>query len=411
MESAAGTPAPPADHVVLLALDGFDAGYLPLLDGLPTPHLDALVRRGSLTTGTGVMPSITNPSWTSIATGAWPERHLNSAFWYDPEGRVARGQQRDVAVPTLAEAVREQGGTVLCVQWPVLQDHGTAFGDRDGLYTRPGGDSARRVDDAVAVLRGEPVLSGGTPVTLSRPPQLVAVYCDVLDALGHAGGDRHPGIPAALRDIDAQVGRLVAATEEAGIAARTAFVLLGDHGMTTFDRGFGRAARTAVARAGYRMEIVRPGDAPRRRTDVVAVVGGVASLHLVGRAADDPRAVAAIRAALEALPQVRAVHGKDDQARMRMSPRYGELVVEPQPGWSFGSTPRRPAGRHGASTELEVAFALAGAGIAPGRPPSDPRHVDVAPTVAALLGIDPPAGAQGRVLTEALAGYPDLSRR
>ncbi|MFV2145834.1 alkaline phosphatase family protein [Isoptericola sp. G70] len=399
----APAPRPPADHVVLVALDGFGARYLRLLDDLPTPHLDALVRRGSLTTGTGVMPSITNPSWTSVATGAWPERHLNSAFWYDPAARVAHGQQRDVAVPTLAEAVREQGGTVLCVQWPALHDHGTAFGDPDGLYTRPGGDCARRVDDAVAVLRGEPVDSAGRPTTMSRLPQLLVVYCDVLDALGHEGGEGHPGIPAALRTIDTQVGRLVTATQEAGIADRTAFVLLGDHGMTTFRRGFARAARTAVRRAGYRAEIVRPGGAPRRRTDVVAVVGGVASLHLVGRAAGDPRAVSAIRAALEALAPVRAVYGKTEQARMRMSPRYGELVVEPEPGWTFGRTRRRPAGRHGATTELEVAFALAGAGIAPGRPPSDPRHVDVAPTVAALLGIDPPAGAQGRVLSEALS--------
>ncbi|WP_277212636.1 alkaline phosphatase family protein [Isoptericola croceus] len=403
-------PGPPADHVVLVALDGFDAGYLDLLDDLPTPHLDALVRRGSLTTGTGVMPSITNPSWTSIATGAWPDRHLNTAFWYDPATGTARGQQRDIAVPTIAEAVREQGGTVLSVQWSVVQDHGTAFGDADGLYTQPGGDCARRVDDAVAVLRGDPVRSGGRPVRMARLPRLLAVYCDTLDALGHAGGDRHPQIPAALRTIDTQVGRLVAATKDAGIAGRTAFVLLGDHGMTTFDRGFGRAARAAIRRAGYRAEIVRPGASPRRRTEVVIVVGGVASLHLVGHAADDPAATGTIRRALEALPQVRAVFGKEDQTRMRMSPRFGELVVEPEPGWSFGPTPRRPAGRHGATTELEVAFALAGAGVAPGRPPSGPRHVDVAPTVAALLGIDPPAGAQGRVLTEALAAPQGLSR-
>jgi arylsulfatase A-like enzyme len=398
----AAAPQPRADHVVLVALDGFDAGYLPLLARLPTPHLDRLVARGSLTTGTGVMPSITNPSWTSIATGAWPERHLNTAFWYDAATRTAHGQQRDVAVPTIAEAVREQGGTVLSVQWHVLQGHGTSLGDRDGLYTQPGGDCSRRVDDAVAVLRGEPVRSGDRTVTASGLPRLLAVYCDTLDALGHTGGDRHPGIPAALREIDVQVGRLVAAVDAAGIADRTAFVLLGDHGMSTFDRGFGRATRRAVARAGYRAEMVAPGDTPRRRTDVVIVVGGVASVHLVGRAAGDPRAVDAVRRALESLPQVRAVHDKADQARMRMSPRHGDLVAEPAPGWSFGPAPRRPAGRHGTSTELEVAFAMAGAGVLPGRPPSGPRHVDVAPTIAALLGIDPPAGAQGRVLTEAL---------
>jgi arylsulfatase A-like enzyme len=40
--------------------------------------------------------------------------------------------------------------------------------------------------------------------------------------------------------------------------------------------------------------------------------------------------------------------------------------------------------------------------VRPGVAPRDPRHVDVAPTIAALLGIQPPSGTQGRVLTESL---------
>lgn len=45
---------------------------------------------------------------------------------------------------------------------------------------------------------------------------------------------------------------------------------------------------------------------------------------------------------------------------------------------------------------------LSGAGVRPGATPRSPRLVDVAPTVAALLGTRPPNDAQGRVLTEAL---------
>lgn len=399
---AATEPRPPADHVVVIALDGFDADYLDLVDELDTPHLDRLVRRGSLTTSTGVMTSITNPSWSSVATGAWPERHLNSAYWYDPETGTARGQQRELAVPTIAQAVRDQGGTVFSAQWFILQNHGVTYGDPEALYTQPGGDCSRRVDDAVAALRGEPVRSGGEWVTVPRVPQLTAVYCDTLDALGHAGGDVNPEIPAALEGIDTQIGRVVQATKDAGVHGRTAFVVTGDHGMTTFDKGFADEGLAAIADAGYVAEVLRPGQSPAPGTDVAVVVGGVASLHLVGDAAGDPRAAARIAAALEALPQVREVYDEADQARMRMSPRYGELVVEPEPGWSFGATPAGPAGRHGASTELDVAFALAGAGVRPGAVPSDPRHVDVAPTIAALLGIAPPSGAQGRALEEAL---------
>jgi len=71
----------PADHVVLLALDGFDVEYLDLVRSgqAPMPNLERLVRRGSLATSTGVMTSITNPSWSSVATGAWPATHRNTA--------------------------------------------------------------------------------------------------------------------------------------------------------------------------------------------------------------------------------------------------------------------------------------------------------------------------------------------
>ncbi|MCK0116800.1 alkaline phosphatase family protein [Isoptericola sp. S6320L] len=403
--AAAPSPAAeraPADHVVLLAFDGFDADYLEIVDELPTPHLDRLVRRGSLTTSTGVMTTITNPSWSSVATGAWPERHLNTAYWFDPETNTARGQQRDLAVPTIAQTIRDQGGTVFSSQWYILQNYGTAYGDPDGLYTQPGGDCSRRVDDAVDVLRGEPVNSGGQMVTASGTPELLAVYCDTLDALGHAGGAENPAIPEALMMLDEQVGRVVDATKEAGIYGRTTFIMTGDHGMTTFDQGFGDEALAAIADTGYDAQILSPGSSPAAGTDVAIVVGGVASLHLVGDATGDAGAVEAIRSALEELPQVRAVYDEADQAELRMSPNYGELVVEPQPGWSFGATPSQPVGRHGASTELDVAFALAGAGVLPNRPPSDARHVDVAPTIAALLGIDPPSGTQGRVLTESV---------
>jgi predicted AlkP superfamily pyrophosphatase or phosphodiesterase len=399
---ATAASGPPADHVVFIALDGFDADYLEIVDEIPTPNLDRLVRRGSLTTSTGVMTSITNPSWASVATGAWPERHLNTAYWFDPVTNMARGQQRDLAVPTIAQAVREQGGTVFSAQWFILQNYGTTFGDPRGLYTQPGGDCARRVDDAVAVLHGEAVNSGGQMVTMAQIPQLLAVYCDTLDALGHAGGDVHPDIPAAIQMIDTQLGRIIDATQDAGIYGRTAFLLTGDHGMTTFDKGFAAEGVAAIAEAGYQAEILGAGRSPAPDTDVVIVVGGVASLHLVGEAADDPLAADRIHAALEALPQVRAIFDKDDQAQMHMSPHYGELVVEPEPGWSFGPTPPAPVGRHGASTELAVAFAIAGAGVRPGVAPAESRHVDIAPTIAALLGIDQPSGTQGRVLTESL---------
>ncbi|MFE7506998.1 alkaline phosphatase family protein [Promicromonospora sp. NPDC057488] len=399
-----------ADHVVLLALDGFDVEYLDLVrDGAGStrpaemPNLRALLREGSVTTSSGVMTSITNPSWSSVATGAWPETHRNTAYWFDAASNTARGQQRDLAVPTIAQSIREQGGTVFSAQWFILQNYGVTFGDPDGLYTQPGGDCARRTDDVVSVLRGEPVSSNGELVRTTGIPDLITVYCDTLDAIGHSGGDADPRIPGALEDIDRQIGRIVAATKEAGVYDDTAFVVTGDHGMTTFDKGFAAEGLAAIEAAGFTPQVLTSGQTPAAGTDVAIVVGGVADVRIIGERAGDRAAVRRLERALTALPQVRNVFDKAEQRRLRMSPNYGDLVVEPEPGWSFGATPAAPAGRHGATTELRVPLVLAGAGVRPGAHPRDPRHVDVAPTISALLGYAPPSGSEGRVLREALS--------
>jgi hypothetical protein len=67
-----------------------------------------------------------------------------------------------------------------------------------------------------------------------------------------------------------------------------------------------------------------------------------------------------------------------------VTPR-GEHVVDPE----------RP--------ELHAAFAIGGDGIAAGARLGEIRQIDVAPTLCALLGIDPPAQASGSVLAAALA--------
>jgi len=65
----------------------------------------------------------------------------------------------------------------------------------------------------------------------------------------------------------------------------------------------------------------------------------------------------------------------------------------------------RGIGAHGHLSEGEryVPFALWGSGVAAGGTVTEPRSIlDVAPTICYLLGVEPPKGATGRTLTEAL---------
>jgi arylsulfatase A-like enzyme len=396
-----GGTAPRADHVVLIAWDGFDAKYLQR--GVSTPNLDALARRGSITTSTGVLPSITNPSWSSVASGAFPERTLNTAYWYDPSADIVRGQSRAIAVETLGQALRSAGRTVASVQWYIEQDKSAFYGNPEALYTEPDGDCDKRTDRAIDLLAGKPIDSGGHQVTVPRIPDFLGIYCSDLDHDGHQFGAESPVVDATLASLDRELGRLVQATKDAGSYDRTLFVLTGDHGMTTFDKAFGNQILAAIERAGYQGEFVGANGTPAIGTDVVLAVGGMASAHLRGDALADPTAARRIELEISKIPQVSQVLDRKEQAALRMSPRMGELVIEPVEGWTVApNMPASPAGQHGTTHEMAIPLLLAGAGVKPGRAPNGPRHVDIAATIAYVLGERAPSGSQGRVLLEAL---------
>jgi hypothetical protein len=72
-----------------------------------------------------------------------------------------------------------------------------------------------------------------------------------------------------------------------------------------------------------------------------------------------------------------------------------------------------PGGHGGIEREVaHVPLILVGEGVVPGAQIQDPRLIDVAPTVAALLGVPAPGHAEGRALVEALSLSPaDRERR
>ena len=71
-------------------------------------------------------------------------------------------------------------------------------------------------------------------------------------------------------------------------------------------------------------------------------------------------------------------------------------LAEPEGGMSRGG--------HGSTQEGRVPLLISGAGVRTSAASKDARLVDVAPTIAAMLGARPPADAQGRVLDESLYG-------
>ena len=90
---------------------------------------------------------------------------------------------------------------------------------------------------------------------------------------------------------------------------------------------------------------------------------------------------------------------------MRTTDKLGDFIIEAEAPWGFKLPEPEEGtsrGAHGSTREMQVPLLIAGAGVRVGAVPQDAKLVDVAPTIAALLGVRPPASAQGRALAESL---------
>jgi predicted AlkP superfamily pyrophosphatase or phosphodiesterase len=86
--------------------------------------------------------------------------------------------------------------------------------------------NADRVDQMLAWLKAPEA---------ERPTFLTLYFSDVDDA-GHRFGPLADETRSAMLDVDAVVGRLVAGVEQLGLASRTNYVIVSDHGMTELSR-------------------------------------------------------------------------------------------------------------------------------------------------------------------------------
>lgn len=396
------------DHVILVDWDGFGSD---LLGRVPMPNLQALVDRGSLSVADSTYNTYSNSARASMSTGAHPKVHGNAGYYLDRGRDVVVSQNRDLQAQTINQALAEADRTTASVGWYMVQDFGTAYGDPEQLYVqpgvapqyrdRPGAAFATRVDVAIDILNRRPVDSAGQQVTVPRVPAFLAVYAGEIDGLLHEEGPGSTSLPPLLAAYDRDLGRLVQAVRDAGIADRTALMLTADHGLSLWTRTVMPALVEAIRSGGLRPEVVAVGRSPAAETEVVLTSNGVrmSNVYLRGRAAgDEGRAV--LRRAADRVGNIPNVFDQRDLRRLRASDKLGDMALEARPPYHFSLLDDgKERGSHGSTFERSVPLVLAGAGVrARRRGVPSASLVDVAPTIAALLRTAPPAQAQGRPL-------------
>ena len=411
---AGALAAPAAAHgdrdrrrVIVIDVDGFDPRFLDgkYADVHPLPRIRQLRRSGASGTAAGTFSSYSNSSRTSTATGTHPDVHRNAGYYTDPTGLVV-SQERYIEpdVETIAQALRRQDRTAAYVQWYAVQNYGASYGDLEQLYTQPGGWMTARVDDAIALLSGQPVSSGGTEVTLPRIPDFLAVYGSEIDGYLHSNGFAGDGLVETLEETDTQIGRLLDAVEELGLAGSTTILLTGDHAQREWTIPLLPALTAALEESGATLSVGGAGETLDLSADILLATGP-RTADITFRTPLGRREIDRLTRRIERIEGVAAVYGERELRRLRAADKLGDLVVEPHEPYHFSTLQDgKLRGSHGGVEEMEVPLIIGGAGVRRGARLHRPSLTDVAPTVCRLLGVRPPADADGRYLAEAFRG-------
>ena len=410
-------------QVILISIDGLTTmDYLHPDGGLKIPNLRALKATGCAANGmTGIFPTVTYPSHTAMITGEPSSVHgIHTNTPLDPFGYENGGwfyYAEQIRSPTLWQVLNRAGRTTAAVSWPVtvgaeidylLPEYRPVRTPEDvalmsALSTRGLFREMIRVDSTDRPMTDPWRIQASIAILQSRHPDLLALHLSDLDGAQHSFGPHAPQAHDALEMIDAQIGELRAAVAASGRADRTAWVIVSDH-------GFYPVSKQVNPMIALRDAGLITVNASGRVTDWKVFMhneGG--SAFFEARDPADSVSIAKATTLLRALATdpangIRKVYTPRDLAAEHADPD-AFLALETERGFGFGSafdgpmvSPSTSLGKHGfnpAIPELRPAMILSGYGVQQCELREGVRIVDVAPTVAALLGVTMP-GVSGR---------------
>lgn len=294
-----------------------------------SPHIDRLAREGTLFTNFYTNASVCSPSRCAFFTGQYPARHKIHGHYASVRQNADRGMSQwlEPSVPNLAALLKQSGyATAHIGKWHLGSNSGgpepTAYGfdvagtTEKGGSEGPGDDpyfrarsSALFVDEGIAFIRqhkSQPFyLQIWTLVphaTLNPTDEQMKVYANQ-----RAGGKDFPHASAAqifyssVTDLDTQIGRLLDALDELGLANNTLILFSSDNGPEDIHiknaghSGVGsagpfRGRKRSLYEGGVRVPgIVRwPGKVPAGRIEDTAVMSAVDWLPTVCKLSDTP---------------------------------------------------------------------------------------------------------------------------
>lgn len=405
---AAGRPAG-RPIVVLITIDGLPARAL--RQSLPMPTLLSLAATGALADGmVPINPTVTWPNHTTLVTGVDASRHhviangLLQVLPGTPQVEVNPDADKKVLVHanTLYDIAAEHGLSVGQVDWVAVagaDNIAWQFEEKPSLSSpivqemirakRLTAEDVAQFGEKSPSWRDEMRTDAAIDILTHHTPDLLLLHLLQTDTLQHRYGPLTPAAYAAYANADNCLARIVAAAKEAGLSDRVTYIVVSDHGFSTVHH------------------LIRLGAFIKQQTEMdnvaVKAEGGDADIFVRGEDREQKRAQ--LTASLRTLQGVAHVYSNAEAQHLGM-PATGstsqapDLWLTASSDYAFEDGEKGPvehdvaiAGQHGylnSDPEMYAVFVASGAGIKPGTHLRLFPNLQVAPTIAHILGLPLP---------------------
>ncbi len=424
--------------VILVSIDGLANFYFDD-SRAHMPHLRRLAAEGARADGMVCsFPTVTWPNHTTLVTGVPPAKHgvIGNAYYDRATGKNVPfipdpifDKDEIVKVPTIYDVAHAAGLRTAGVIWPATRNAKTLhftvpdmggpdawpqFGTRSWLEELraegiPVDHHATWVSDkSGGVQRDWMYTRMAVNLIEKHQPNLLLLHLIETDHVQHRVGPRTDDAYWATAYADERIRELLDAVERSGRKEQTTLFICSDHGFYPVTKEI----RPNVLLKQLKL-LETKDDKITTKVAVGRPEGGSCAIYIH----DDARRAeltAQLKQAFAKVEGVDAVYAPDQfadigQPTLAADPRAADLWLSCQGGYSFGDSPagdklvapkETQTGTHGYRPDQPALYAtciISGAGVKAGTKLGLVRNLDIAPTIARVLGIEMP-NVDGRAL-------------
>ncbi|MDF2842934.1 MAG: npp [Herbinix sp.] len=409
-----------AKYVVVISYDAFSEDNWEKASKLP--HLSGLIKSGAYTNKLkSIYPTLTYVVHSTMVTGVYPDKH--GIYHNNPLQPFIKEKdqkwfwfRKDIKVPTIYDAVKESGLKTAGFLWPVT-------GKASIRYNIPEIRAIKKENQAIKILKnGSPLLSirmekkyghirrgieqpyldnfttkCATDTIKRKKPNLLLMHLIDLDDAKHENGIDSTEVEKVLLRMDERLGEIIEATKAAGTFEDTVFFVIGDHGQINIRH------KVKLNQLFKAEGLIYEAEGQMKWRAYLQNAGGSAYLHI--KANDIEAEQIALKILNQAVANesygIERIYTRGELDNLKVEPSI-PYMLEAKKGYCFDDGLEGPIvsdletqgikyATHGFSPDkpdYRCNLVISGAGIKNKYDLGDIQMVDIAPTIAEIMGIE-----------------------